>query len=221
MSGLLNSTGAVSGVLGTTVGTPAATNAADVGAGVLPVGVTGGSGLTALGTVTSANLSNNDIVMPRFKEFDSFHDATLTSTTTAYLETLNISHSQYNQVTVEATSDILEMSFMMNHYAAGGYSGYGIQRATDTGFTANVATMMSSGEHGLGQHGLATSDGSAYMHIGGTWNQTCTWATPDTTYYLRMIGMTHAISGTTNWGNGTADSTNSGVYMTVKRWSIV
>ena len=36
MSGLLNSTGAVSGVLGTTVGTPSS-NAADIGAGVLPV----------------------------------------------------------------------------------------------------------------------------------------------------------------------------------------
>ena len=37
--------------------------AAQVG-GVLPVGVTGGSGLTALGTVTSANLSNTAIVYP-------------------------------------------------------------------------------------------------------------------------------------------------------------
>jgi hypothetical protein len=64
MSGLLNSTGAVSGILGTTVGTPAhtETNAADIGAGVLPVGVTGGSGLTALGTVTAGNISNAAIV---------------------------------------------------------------------------------------------------------------------------------------------------------------
>ena len=63
MSGLLNSTGAVSGVLGTTVGTPSS-NAADIGAGVLPVGVTGGSGLTALGTVVSGNISHADIVYP-------------------------------------------------------------------------------------------------------------------------------------------------------------
>ena len=32
--------------------------------GVLPVGVTGGSGLTALGTVTAGNLSNTNIVYP-------------------------------------------------------------------------------------------------------------------------------------------------------------
>ena len=49
MSGLLNSTGAVSGILGTTVGTPSS-NAADIGAGVLPVGVTGGSGLANVPT---------------------------------------------------------------------------------------------------------------------------------------------------------------------------
>jgi hypothetical protein len=42
MSGILNTTGAVSGILGKTVG---GTNAADIGAGVLPVGITGGSGL--------------------------------------------------------------------------------------------------------------------------------------------------------------------------------
>jgi hypothetical protein len=41
MSGLLNSTGAVSGVLGSSV---------------LPSGVTGGSGLTALGTLTAGNI---------------------------------------------------------------------------------------------------------------------------------------------------------------------
>jgi len=55
MTGIVNSTGAKSGIIGTTVGTPVsvATNAADIGSGVLPVGVTGGSGLTALGTVAS------------------------------------------------------------------------------------------------------------------------------------------------------------------------
>ena len=43
MSGIINSTGAKSGVIGTTVG---GTNAANVGSGALPVGVTGGTGLT-------------------------------------------------------------------------------------------------------------------------------------------------------------------------------
>ena len=53
------------------LGTPAsgvATNLTSIPAaaigGVLPVGVTGGSGLTALGTVTAGNLSNSAIVYP-------------------------------------------------------------------------------------------------------------------------------------------------------------
>ena len=48
MTGIVNSTGARSGIIGTTVGSPSPTNAADIGSGVLPVGVTGGSGLNAL-----------------------------------------------------------------------------------------------------------------------------------------------------------------------------
>ena len=39
-------------------------DASDITSGVLPSGVTGGSGLTALGTVTSANLANANIVYP-------------------------------------------------------------------------------------------------------------------------------------------------------------
>ena len=39
-------------------------DASDITSGVLPVGVTGGSGLTALGTVALGNLSNTAIVYP-------------------------------------------------------------------------------------------------------------------------------------------------------------
>ena len=60
MSGIVNSTGAKSGVIGTTVGTVTAASLS----GVLPVGVTGGSGLTALGTVTAGNISHTNIVYP-------------------------------------------------------------------------------------------------------------------------------------------------------------
>ena len=45
------------------IGTPSAGVVTNL-SGVLPVGVTGGSGLTALGTVTSANLANTAIVYP-------------------------------------------------------------------------------------------------------------------------------------------------------------
>ena len=45
-------------------GTPTGITAAHLEAGVLPSDVTGGSGLTALGTVTAGNLSHADIVYP-------------------------------------------------------------------------------------------------------------------------------------------------------------
>jgi hypothetical protein len=45
-------------------GTPTGITAAHLEAGVLPSGVTGGSGLTALGTVATGNLSNADIIFP-------------------------------------------------------------------------------------------------------------------------------------------------------------
>ena len=45
------------------LGTPSAGVVTNL-SGVLPVGVTGGSGLTALGTVTAGNLSNSAIVYP-------------------------------------------------------------------------------------------------------------------------------------------------------------
>ena len=45
------------------LGTPASGVVTNL-SGVLPVGVTGGSGLTALGTVTAGNLSNSAIVYP-------------------------------------------------------------------------------------------------------------------------------------------------------------
>ena len=80
MTGVVNQTGARSGIVGTNVGTPSS-NAADIGAGVLPVGVTGGSGLTALGTVTAGNISNAAIVYPaRMKDIGGqsvyFNDST-------------------------------------------------------------------------------------------------------------------------------------------------
>ena len=62
MSGIINSTGAKSGVIGTTVG---GTNAANVGSGALPAGVTGGAGLsgsTSLGTVTTGTISTGTVI---------------------------------------------------------------------------------------------------------------------------------------------------------------
>jgi hypothetical protein len=57
-------TGAVTLPSPVITGTPTGITAAHLEAGVLPSDVTGGSGLTALGTVTSGNLANTAIVYP-------------------------------------------------------------------------------------------------------------------------------------------------------------
>jgi len=54
-------------------------DASDITTGVLPVGVTGGSGLTALGTVTAGNLSNSAIVYPAGHVVQVKHEARLES----------------------------------------------------------------------------------------------------------------------------------------------
>ena len=104
------------------------------------LGVTGNVTMSGtantLGTVTTGNLSNNNIVMPRFKEFDSFFYATATATTTDNLTALNISGSEYVTMTPEATGDILEFGWFFNLYCPEGYGGIGVQRATNTGFSA-------------------------------------------------------------------------------------
>ena len=69
MTGVVNQTGARSGIVGTNVGTPSS-NAADIGAGVLPVGVTGGSGLTALGTVATGTLGASVVFNAAHKDVD-------------------------------------------------------------------------------------------------------------------------------------------------------
>ena len=55
------------------LGTPASGVVTNL-SGVLPVGVTGGSGLTALGTVATGNLSNTAIVYPAGHVLRSFYD---------------------------------------------------------------------------------------------------------------------------------------------------
>jgi len=174
----------------------------------------------ALGTVATGNLSNNNIVMPRFKEHDSFYWSSQTSTSTTGLETLNISGTLYNTITPEATGDILEFSYNLNTYVSAGYAGVGIQRSASTNFSSPT-TVWSMGEHGLGQFGFQTSDGNEYSGLGGTICQSCSWATVDTPYYFRMIGLTHTSAGSFNFGTTSSGATNSGVYLTVKRWSIV
>ena len=177
--------------------------------------------ITRLGTVTSGNLSNNNIVMPRFKEFGFFLKTGTTTSSTASQTDINISGTEYVTMTPEHANDIFEFSWAFNFSFSDGYGGYGVQKATNTGFSSGVTTIWSTGGHASGQHGH-DGDMGVYNESGGTYAVTATTAgmTAGTTYYLRMIGMTHNSPNCT-WGNGTANSTGTGVNFNVKRWSIV
>ena len=167
----------------------------------------------------SGNVNDLVNVDGRIKEFSKFHYGSQTSTTSTGEETLNISGSDYVTITPEAVGDLLEFSFGLNQYTSAGYSGMGIQRSAATNF-GSPSTVWSMGEHGLGQFGHQSDMGS-YLHSGGTVNNPCSGLTPGTPYYYRVIGMTHTSAGTFNFGIPTSASTNAGVFLSVKRWSIV
>jgi hypothetical protein len=114
MTGVVNSTGARSGAVGTTVGTPSS-NAADIGAGVLPVGVTGGSGLTALGTVTAGNLSNTAIVYPAGHILQVVHMQRTSGATTSTSTTASAISSLVLSITPKYTSS--KIYFLANVHA--------------------------------------------------------------------------------------------------------
>tara|TARA_R110000822_G_scaffold3490_1_gene15291 strand:- start:1474 stop:2175 length:702 start_codon:yes stop_codon:yes gene_type:complete len=74
------------------LGTPASGVVTNL-SGVLPSGVTGGSGLTALGTVTQGNLANTSIVYPNghilFTDSTTLNGVSTSSTATSYTTTGN------------------------------------------------------------------------------------------------------------------------------------
>ena len=178
--------------------------------------------ITRLGTVTSGNLSSEDIVMPRFKEFDQFYCTSKTLYSGGRTVSLNISDNKSVSITPEDTGDLIEIMYSFSVYVVAGYFGHGIQRATDSNFTQNVAVVFNTGEHSHGQHGLVSSDGMRYGDIGRTWNSTCSGLTPGTTYYYRVVGARHTTGGDIHFAQEITNDVNGvGVYCTIKRWSIV
>jgi len=172
----------------------------------------------ALGTVTSGNLSNEDIVMPRIKEFDKYYYGTATTTSLTYQDVVNISGSNYVTLTPEHTGDLFEFSwrFCVN---SSGYNGHGIQRATNTGFSAGVAAQWSTGRHTWGSMSGISLD---YVESAGSITFDATGLSAGTTYYFRLIGMTHSTTASHTFGVNTTESTNgTGVRFSAKRWSIV
>ena len=175
---------------------------------------------TADGTGTIA-LLNPISGLARFKEFDRAVYATQTETTSTSQTAINISGSTYVTLTPEHVNDIFEFQFQFDSYASAGYIGWGVQRATDTGFTSGVTTVYANGVHSSGRRGTGNDD--TYVPVEGSVTALATGLSVGTPYYFRLIGQTHSVGGTFRWGVNVGSGTNpaAGIVYTAKRWSAV
>ena len=197
--------------------------------GVLGSGVTGGSGLTALGTVASGTLATGVHGKYVVEDYDDFyHNSQLESTDTSQAA-INISGSSYVTVTTgTSTSDLLE--FIMNYGTcfrapdSGGsavYMGFGLQRDSATDFSSSPTTMYASGEHSWGTGG----DIQSFAPVCLTQIKSVTdWGlSASTTYYVRMTGQTHSPAGTFRWGQASITNQTSadGIRLFYKKWRLL
>ena len=204
---------------------------AETGTTTFAENVTMSGTANALGTVTSGNLSNEDIVMPRFKQLDRFYYATKTSDAGTGSNTdsaLNISGTnKCGPFTPEHNDDIFIIQWTMNILANTGYMGWGFQMSVNSDMSSPT-NVYRKGRHTHGSLST-TSLGSAsdhmhYANADGNVSKTASElsATVGTAYYFRMIGMVHGDSTDCTFGETATDHAGSeGIHMTVQRWSIV
>ena len=122
------------------IGTPSAGVVTNL-SGVLPVGVTGGSGLTALGTVTAGNLSNTAIVYPTGHVLQvKFTSAKGNQTSTgSYVSPIG---SGYIQITKQAGTDIFLQWSSQFGTSNGNYYTQGCQMNRSTSSNMSSATTI-------------------------------------------------------------------------------
>ena len=102
-------------------GTPTGITAAHLEAGVLPSDVTGGSGLTALGTVATGNLSNTAIVYPAGHVIQVLQSKNLTEVSKSNTATFDV--CPFVVITPKsASSKFLVRGVVMGIQAGGGSS---------------------------------------------------------------------------------------------------
>ena len=116
-------------------GTPTGITAAHITSGALPVGVTGGSGLTALGTVISAGTGS----VLQVKSADENDDAYANTTTWGGASGTGVSNVGLRFTPLNATSDIFLLA-TFGAYTAGTYAWYDFYKdATDFTATWNLS----------------------------------------------------------------------------------
>ena len=174
--------------------------------------------ITRLGTVTTGTLASGVHGKFTLEEYRHFYYPTLTSSTTTTQDAINLCSDNYNQITPGASTDILVFQWNFGIYGSAGYMGWGILRATDTSFSTNVSTMWSTGRHISGPFDAVEFIGSPSASLVKTASQAGTSA--GTTYYFRMIGQTHGVAGSWQWGTNTTNSNSGvGIHFSINRWA--
>ena len=186
MTGVVNQTGARSGIVGTNVGT---VGAADL-SGVLPVGVTGGSGLTALGTVVSGNISHADIVYPaghvvytQYKKCSAASGTTIDSTwkdvNTVFIDVPAATCDDLSSIYILISHQVLVYMGNSHHFCS-----TRIRRSAPSEVT-DLGTHQSHGTNG-------TSHGATFPIYDGSMciAQDSSLSNAEHTYYLQAYGET-------------------------------
>ena len=153
--------------------------------GVLPVAVTGGSGLTALGTVTAGNLSNTAIVYPAGHIIQvqyvqllntwslAASGASLAAFDNAYIIAGDSDLPSASITTRQANSKILVLFFIGNTHAQSGnpYVNFHIERMKDGSAEALISTGALYGLNRSGggdERGISTVITDSPADVAGT-----------------------------------------------------
>ena len=186
----------------------------------------GTSNITTLGTITTGALNNTIHGKYTLAEVGNAHFGSSTNSTTAGIEntSLNIMGTNYTTLaTGSSTADrlIIHMYPGAMHRSAG-YNGFGLCRATNTGFTISNSMMWATGEHHEGT-GLADNYGDPYYGQGVSLIATVSdWGlSASTTYYMRMIGQVHNTGGNFYWGQLQGGHIGGGVRLSHELWRAV
>ena len=176
-------------------GTPTGITAAHITSGVLPVGVTGGSGLTALGTVTAGNLSNTAIVYP-VGHIITFTSVDVPASTTYSGTSTYVACTLYT-ITVNKKLGSTSKIVLMCNFGWNGYYGNASVTTSYTQWLRTAPTSWSSPEfyHYIASENNSTIYENHYIQQSNGFTDSST-ATGNHTYTMQ-IKATHGAGNVT------------------------
>ena len=203
--------------------------------GVLPVGVTGGSGLTALGTIAGNTTFTNDITANKLtsttdyvlREYEQSLYSSYTEITGTAVE--NISGSNYTTINVDTVNDVIELGANFNSYflTNTNYMGWGWEisegafpSATTVVGDGSVSGGMKGFYYGRHADGNGSLAGDEYKYHSGSMTGLASFfgLSASTTYRIRVFGASHNNAKVVRFGNQVTNGI-TGVHFSVKRWS--